>query len=122
MAFNQVLADRVRELLVHLPLVEEKYMFGGVCFMVQDKMCVGVVKDELMCRIDPELEPTALENNAVRPMDFTGKSMKGFVFVDETRLKTKKDLSYWVGLCLDFNPSAKATKKKIKKIKLKNPK
>lgn len=63
--------------------------------------------------IDPELELTVLETHAIRPMDFTGKSMKGFVFINESRLKTKKDLSYWVGLCLDFNPKAKATKKKI---------
>ena len=122
MPFNETLADRVRELLVHLPRVEEKYMFGGLCFMVDDKMCVGVVKDELMCRINPDLESTVLENNAVRPMDFTGKSMKGFVFVEDAGLKSKKELAYWVDLCLDFNPKAKASKKKIKKTKVKNPK
>lgn len=115
MAFNEQLADRVRELLVDFTDVEEKYMFGGVCFMVDGKMCVGVVKDELMCRLDPELEPVVLENSSCRPMDFTGKSMKGFVFVEEEALKNKRELAHWVKLCLDFNPKAKATKKKTKK-------
>ncbi len=115
MAFNEQLADRVRELLVDSSDVEEKLMFGGMCFMVDGKMCVGVIKDELMCRLDPALEEVVLENDACRPMDFTGKSMKGFVFVAEESLKHKKELSYWVKLCLDFNPKAKATKKKPKK-------
>ena len=97
-----------------LPNVEEKYMFGGVCFMVNDKMCVGVVKDEMMCRINPTLEDEVLEKNGCRPMDFSGKSMKGFVYVSEDGMKKKKDFEYWIGLCLEYNTIAKASKKKKK--------
>ncbi len=55
MAYNEKLADRIRERIADIPNVEEKFMFGGVCYMLNDKMCVGVVKDEMMCRIDPDL-------------------------------------------------------------------
>lgn len=61
MAFDERLVDRIRESLVDLEKVEEKNMFGGVCFMVDDKMCIGVVKDEMMCRIDPEMDEIVLE-------------------------------------------------------------
>ncbi|MCC6372441.1 MAG: TfoX/Sxy family protein [Bacteroidia bacterium] len=112
MAFNEKLADRIREALVELPDVKEKYMFGGVCFMVNDKMCVGVIKEDMMCRLNPELEETALEKRGARPMDFTTKHMKGYVYVSEEGLKSRKDLDYWVNLCLEFNSIAKASKKK----------
>ena len=115
MAFDEKLADRIREAIVDVPNVEEKYMCGGVCFMVNDKMCVGVVKDEMMCRLDPALVDELLERTGCRPMDFTGKSMKGFVYVSEEGMKKKKDLEYWIGLCLEYNIIAKASKKKNKK-------
>jgi TfoX/Sxy family transcriptional regulator of competence genes len=105
----------VRESLVHIPSIEEKHMFGGVCFMVNDKMCIGIVKDELMCRIDPEMDEIVLERIGCRPMDFTGKRMKGFVFINEEGLKTISDYEFWLNLCLEFNPFAKASKKKVKK-------
>ena len=75
MAYNENLADRIREALVDVPKVSEKFMFGGVCFMVNNKMCVGVVKDEMMCRINPEQEETVLERVGCRAMDFTGRPM-----------------------------------------------
>lgn len=117
MAFDEKIAYRIRETLVNIPNVTEKFMFGGVCFMINDKMCVGVVKDEMMCRINPEMDETVLEIDGCRPMDFTGKRMKGYVFVSEEAMKTKKKLEYWVNLCLDFNALAKASKKKPKKSK-----
>ena len=115
MAYDEKLVDRIRELLVSAPDVEEKHMFGGVSFMVKGKMCVGVVKDDLMCRIDPAVEEEALEKTGCRPMDFTGRPMKGYVYVDETGMKSKKQLEYWLNLSLDFNSKAKASKKKTKK-------
>lgn len=115
MAYNEKLADRIRECLVDLPVVEEKQMFGGVCFMVNGKMCVGVVKDEMMCRIDPAKEEQVMEINGCRPMDFTGKPMKGYVYVSEEGMKTKKALTHWINLCLEFNAEAKAAKKKTKR-------
>jgi TfoX/Sxy family transcriptional regulator of competence genes len=112
MAFNETLSHRIREALTGISKVEEKAMFGGLCFMVNDKMCIGVVKDEMMCRIDPAVYEEALEKQGCRPMDFAGKQMKGFVFVDEHGMKNKKDFNYWIDLCLEFNPKAKASKKK----------
>ncbi|MDI1354979.1 MAG: TfoX/Sxy family protein [bacterium] len=114
MAYNESLVDRIRESLVSVPNVEEKHMFGGVCFMVKGKMCAGVIKDEMMCRIDPALEETVLEMPSCRPMDFSGRPLKGYVFVDESGMRSKKDLQYWVNLCLDFNANAKSSKKKKK--------
>ena len=115
MAFNEKLADRIREALVNVPKVEEKFMFGGVCFMVNGKMCVGVVKDEMMCRIDPALDEIVLEKTGCRPMDFTKRPMKGYVYISDEGMKSKKAFDYWIGLCLDFNLKAKASKKKTKK-------
>ena len=91
--------------------VEEKRMFGGVCFMVNGKMCVGVSKERLMVRFDPALNDEIMEMNGVGPMDFTKRVMKGFAFVDVEVLKTDKELEYWVGLALDFNKTAKPSKK-----------
>ncbi len=112
MAYNDALTDRIREALVNIPQVHEKYMFGGVCFMVNDKMCVGAVKNEMMCRIDPAMDEIVLEMTGCRPMDFNKKPMKGYVYINDEGMKTKKQFEYWINLCLDFNPKAKASKKK----------
>ena len=112
MAYNEQLADRIREVLADVPNIEEKAMFGGLAFMVNGKMCVGIIKDDLMCRIAPEVEAQALEKNGCRQMDFTGKPMKGYVMVDDTGLRTRKDLLHWIEMCLEFNDRAKASKKK----------
>lgn len=114
MAYSEKLVDRIREALAAQKLLEEKRMFGGVCFMVNDKMCVGVNGDEMMCRIDPDVAEEALERNHARPMDFTGKPMKGYVFVHEDGLKKKTDFEYWINLSLEFNKKAKSSKKKKK--------
>jgi TfoX/Sxy family transcriptional regulator of competence genes len=113
MAFNEKLADRVREIisLTH-DNVEEKKMFGGLCFMVNDKMCVGVEKERMMVRLDPAIYEEVMEKEGCTPMDFTGKVMKGYVFVDAAVLNTGRKLDYWVQLALDFNKKAKASKKK----------
>lgn len=115
MAFDEKLVDRIRESLFDIKKVEEKNMFGGVCFMVNGKMCIGVVKDEMMCRINPEMDEIVLEKDGCRRMDFTGKPMKGYVFISEEGMKTKKAFEYWVDLCLEFNSIAKASKKKTRK-------
>jgi len=112
MAFDENLADRIREAMAIYPNVEEKKMFGGTCFMLNGKMCVGVVKDEMMCRIDPDLYEQALERTGCREMDFNGKPMKGYVYVNADGMKTRLSFDYWIGLCVDFNSRAKAVKKK----------
>ncbi len=115
MAYNEKLADRTREIiaLTHKN-VEEKKMFGGLCFMVNDKMCVGVEKERLMVRLDPGLYDEVIEKEGCKPMDFTGKIMKGYVFVDIEALNTKRKLDYWVKLALDYNKIANPSKKKKK--------
>jgi TfoX/Sxy family transcriptional regulator of competence genes len=115
MSYNEKLADRIREIIAEThDRVEEKKMFGGLCFMVNDKMCLGVEKERIMVRLDPEVYEQALEKEGCTPMDFTGKVMKGYVFVDAAVLNTNKKLDYWVQLALEFNKKAKASKKKKK--------
>ena len=118
MAYNEKLADRVREIIaITHKNVEEKAMFGGLCFMVNNKMCVGVEKDRMMVRLDPEKYDDVMEKEGVKPMDFTGKIMKGYVFVDVEELNTKKKLEYWMNLALEYNKIAKPSKKKSSKKK-----
>ena len=113
MAYNEKLADRVREIIaVTHKNVEEKAMFGGLCFMVNDKMCVGVEKERMMVRLDPEKYEDVINKEGVKPMDFTGKVMKGFVFVDLNVLNTRKRLEYWMDLALEYNKIAKPSKKR----------
>lgn len=112
MAYNENLANRIREALENLPVVEEKEMMGGLTFTVNDKMCVGIIKDEMMCRIDPTLHESAIEKTGCRTMDFTKRPMKGYVMIADTGMKTKKEFDYWIGLALDFNKKAKSSKKK----------
>jgi len=115
LAYNEKLADRTREIIADThKITEEKKMFGGLCFMVNDKMCVGVEQERLMVRLDPAKYDEVIEKEGCKPMDFTGKVMKGFVFVDADALKTKKQLAYWVGLALEYNKIAKSSKKKKK--------
>lgn len=113
MAYNEKLADQARELisLTHKN-VEEKKMFGGLCFMVNDKMCVGVEQERLMVRFDPAITDEVMEKDGCKPMDFTGRIMKGYAFVDADVIGTKKKLKYWIDIALDFNKKAKASKKK----------
>ena len=84
---------------------------GGLCFMLDGKMCVGVEKDRLMARIDPAVYEAALRKKGCMPMDFTGRPMRGFVFVNSAGLTTDDELDYWLRLAIDFNPAAKASKR-----------
>jgi len=116
MAYSEDLAARIREKLVDLPDVEEKKMMGGLVFMVNGKMCVGIIGDELMCRIDRDLHSDCVEKQGCRTMDFTNRPMLGYILVDETGMRNDAEFSYWINLSLDFNDKAKASpKKKTKK-------
>jgi TfoX/Sxy family transcriptional regulator of competence genes len=112
MAYNEKLAQRIREELVGARNVEEKKMMGGLTFMVNKKMCVGILNDDLMARIDPLIYEHALLQKGCREMDFTGRPMKGFVFVSPEGTNGKKDLAYWVRLALDYNKKAKPSRRK----------
>ncbi len=105
MAFDEGVAQRLREQLADRSDVVEKRMFGGVAFMVRGHMLVGLVGATLMARIGAEAYAGALERPHVREMDFTGRSMKGYVYVDAAGFESDADLAAWVALCLDFNAS-----------------
>ncbi|MDN3655233.1 TfoX/Sxy family protein [Ferruginibacter paludis] len=109
---DKQLIDRVRKIIaITHKNVEEKKMFGGVCFMVNDKMCVGVRRERLMVRFDPSILDEVMEIEGCRPMDFTKKVMKGYAWVDIEALGTKKKLEYWIKLALEYNKLAKPSKK-----------
>jgi len=112
MAYDEQLAERVRGIFkLRLVPFAEKRMMGGLCFLVDGKMCVGVEKDRLMARIDPGIYESALQRSGCVTMDFTGRPMRGFVFVNLDGLATSRDLASWVDLALEFNPKAKSSKK-----------
>ncbi len=119
MAYSEYLADRIRQLLNEKGVnFFEKKMMGGLCFMVNEKMCCGIHFDKkremdlLMARIGEDASGKALEKEGCLPMDFTGRPMKGYVFITPDGIDMEEDLDYWLQLCLDFNPMAKASKKK----------
>ena len=117
MSYNEKAAEKVKEIILssqEIVNLEEKKMFGGLCFMVNDKMCIGVEQERLMVRLDPARYDEVMEKEGCRPMDFTGRIMKGYVFVDIDALDTKKKLEYWIILALEFNKIAKTSKKKRK--------
>ena len=113
MAYDEHLADRIRQSLKNKKVsFEEKLMMGGWCAMVDDKMCVGIVKNDLMARIDPDQMDAFLAKSGVKPMDFTGKPLKGFIFVSPESIDLDDDLSEWIDVCLEYNPRARSSKKK----------
>jgi TfoX/Sxy family transcriptional regulator of competence genes len=98
MAYNEKLAARIRELLAGSPGIVEKQMFGGICFLLDGKMVCGVRNDDLIAKIGKENHDKIAALTHVRPFDFTGKPMKGIVYVATAGLKTKKDLAKYVEL------------------------
>lgn len=112
MAYNENLANRIREAIQNLPNIEEKEMMGGLTIMLNDKMCIGIIKDEMMCRIDPDFHDSAIERAGCRTMDFTKRPMKGYVMVDNSGMKTKNEFDFWINKCLEFNSKAKSSKRK----------
>ena len=114
MAFDIKLADRIREHLskINELKVEEKKMFRGMTFMVNDKMCISVSGENLMCRFDPNLQEQVAEKIGFQTMIMKGKEFKGYCYVEPNGFKSKKDFNYWLDLCLDFNKRAKSSKKK----------
>lgn len=113
MAYNEFLADRIRQVLVEKRVQsQERKMMGGLCFMVDDKMFIGITKNNLMARINPDIYEQSLQKKGCKEMNFTGRPMKGFVFIEPEGIDLDEDLEYWIQLCLDFNPLAKSSKKK----------
>lgn len=115
MAYDEHLGDRIRQILDDKKVdYLDKKMMGGLCFMLDDKMLCGIVKNQLMARIGMDAYEEALKMPGCNEMNFTGRSMKGYVFCDSEAIDMEEDLAYWIQLCLDFNPMAKSSKKKKK--------
>ncbi|MEW6683381.1 MAG: TfoX/Sxy family protein [Nitrospirota bacterium] len=96
MAYDELLAERVRRVVGPRPDVTEKKMFGGVAFLLKGKMFCGIIKHDLVARIGPERYEAALGEAHVRPMDFTGRPMRGYVFVGPGGSRTEKAVKKWV--------------------------
>ena len=115
MAYDEFLAERMTRIFHEKNIsFEARKMMGGICYLVDDKMCAGIYKNKVMARIDPEIYDMALTKEGCQPLDITGQSMKGFVLIEQEAVDMDKDLEYWIDLCLEFNPRAKSSKKKRK--------
>jgi hypothetical protein len=117
MAYNTLLAGRVREYLARFPKleIEEKEMFSGLAFLVNGKMCVNVSGQNMMCRFDPTLTEELSEKKGFLQMIMKSKEYKGYCYVEPIGIKNKKDFEFWINLCLDFNDKAKSSKTRKKK-------
>ena len=111
MAYNDYQAERIRNRLRSANLTEEKKMMGGLIFMVNEKMCVGLDidkstgKDRLMVRVGKATHDQLIFTKGSREMDFTGKVMRGFLFVDAEGFDQEDDLDFWIAKALEFNES-----------------
>lgn len=115
MAYDEHQADRIRQAFLELhSFALEKRMMGGICFMVNDKMCAGLINDTLLARIGPDIYDEALTQPGCREMTLTGRPMRGFVLVDAEELDADADLLRWIKLCLDYNPLARSAKTRRK--------
>jgi TfoX/Sxy family transcriptional regulator of competence genes len=116
MAYDPELAARVLSALADHPSlrpsqISEKKMFGGLSYMVGDAMAIGVLEERLVVRTTPERAEELLEEPHVRPMDFTGKPMKGWLYVDSPAVSTGASMRRWVDLAMDFVLNHRSTKK-----------
>lgn len=102
MAYDEGVAERLRDALAAESGLSEKKMFGGVAFLLDGNMCCGVNGENLMLRLGAEAAADALERPHARPMDFTGRPMKGFVFVDPPGYESDADLEAWVARAIGF--------------------
>ena len=102
MAYDNRLAERIRSVLADDPSVEERKMFGGLCFMIRGNMCCGVDKDRFIARVGPHAYEKALRRAHAIPFDITKRPMKGFLIVKPEGVRTKRSVESWVRLCKDF--------------------
>ena len=102
MSYDEGVAERIREIMQDIPGCHEKKMFGGIAFMLNGNMCVGVVKDELMLRVGLEQYEETLARAFVRKMDFTGKPMRGLVYVEADGFSEDEALAKWIQCALKF--------------------
>lgn len=96
MAYDEALAERIRGILAKRDDVTETKMFGGIAFMVRGHMSVGILEDDLMVRVGPDAYGSLVKRPHARPMDFTGRPMKGFLFVSAPALQSYVMLEKWI--------------------------
>lgn len=108
MTYDDGLAHRIREALGDRMGLEEKEMFGGIAFMLDGNMCCGVIDDKLMARVGPDSYDEALEEPHASPMDFTGREMRGLVYVAPRGIAEDDDLENWLDRCVAFASSLPA--------------
>jgi TfoX/Sxy family transcriptional regulator of competence genes len=109
MPHNDALTNRVRAALAHVPRLEPKRMFGGIAFMVRDRMCVSVGTERIMCRIAPAIHGAALKRKGCRTVVMRGRQYRGYVYVEANAVRSKRALDYWIGLALDYNTAIAST-------------
>ncbi|WP_139958401.1 TfoX/Sxy family protein [Flavicella sediminum] len=118
MAYNEFLAERVHRFFTDNKVAFRiMKMMGGLCYMVNEKMCIGVIEEAVMARIGTEKYEAALLKEGCEEKIDSIRAMKGYVFLTEDATDMDADLAYWLQLALDFNPLAKASPKKKKKTK-----
>jgi len=105
MAYNEELADRVRVVLAVRKDVTERKMFGGLSFMLGGNMCCGVIKDDLVVRVGPDRYEDTLAEPHARPMDFTGRPLRGMVYVGPEGCRTDRAVAKWVRRAVEFAAS-----------------
>lgn len=115
MAFDETLSQRVRSLLIGRAGYAERKMFGGIAFMLDSKMCCGVLNDELVARVSAADYAAALKQPQVRPMDFTGRPMKGYLYIAAAAIADDGSLAMWVDRCVSFVTTLPAKTPKPKK-------
>src|SRR5262245_47979320 len=115
MPYDKGLAERIRGVLDGQAGVSEKAMFGGLAFLVRGHMSVGIVRDQLMVRVGSEAHDRALRTPHARGMDFTGRPMKGFVFVAPPGFESDADLEQWIGLAVRFVSTLPARRSRVAK-------
>ena len=119
MAYNEELADRMRGVLAPGNDFIEKKMFGGLAFMLGGNMCCGIIKGDLVVRVDPDSYENALAKPHARPMDFTGRPLKGMVYVGPEGYRTDEELKYWLDQALSFAlslpPTTSPATRKVRK-------
>lgn len=115
MAYNENLGRRVAHILAERGAdFTEKKMFGGLGFMLNDKMCCGIVKEDLMLRVMDEHFERLLHEPHARPMEFTGRVMKGFLFIDNEGVESDAALARWLDFGLEFAEKGEVKSKKKK--------
>ena len=114
MSYDKNLASRISELLKGINGITQKKMFGGLCFLHNGNMLCGIVKEKLVARAGPDVYVSLLKNKYTTRMDFTGKPLKGMLYILPEGIKTRASLKKWIDKCLSFVTTLPSKKKEKK--------